>query len=424
MPSEEIDLDISLTEDSDNSGDDADDDRVDDDSDEEESDSSDEEEEDSEEESSEEDNESEDSDSKEKKKGKSKDSDEEDEEEEDEDEDKDKKNKNAGRQHSRPSFRDIKTAFPEFFKKFPDLRDAFFRERKYTEIFPTVDDAREAASIAASFGEISNSLIKGDPSVLLSNLAEANTEAFREVAKNLLPTIHSLDRETFFEITTPLFERFVQSMDREGARTGDVNLRKAALIVGKFMTGELKIPNSSSSRENPERIKFEEDKNRFFQQRHQQQLEDLHTTTRAEVEELIAESLEDIDGLTKWERRKLSEDILKKVDKSLAQDERHQALIRSMLKRWVNSNYSLAQKKQLTSAYLTRAKQLIEPTRDRILKDAKKKPVRKVVREDKQNRQEDTESRSSGSDALNPRKIDWSKTTDRDFLDDKVTLRK
>jgi len=44
----------------------------------------------------------------------------------------------------RPSFKEIKEKYPDFFKTFPELREAFFRESEYTKIFPTVEDAKEA----------------------------------------------------------------------------------------------------------------------------------------------------------------------------------------------------------------------------------------------------------------------------------------
>src|SRR5437763_300329 len=44
----------------------------------------------------------------------------------------------------RPTFKDIKAKYPNLFKDFPDLRDMVFRERDYSELFPTVEDAKEA----------------------------------------------------------------------------------------------------------------------------------------------------------------------------------------------------------------------------------------------------------------------------------------
>src|SRR5437660_282354 len=43
-----------------------------------------------------------------------------------------------------PQFKEITKKYPNFFKDFPNLRHAFFREKEYSEIFSTVDEAKEA----------------------------------------------------------------------------------------------------------------------------------------------------------------------------------------------------------------------------------------------------------------------------------------
>lgn len=346
------------------------------------------------------------------------------EDEDKEDEEDDKKKTEGKLRHGRPSYRDIKEKFPEFFKTFPDLRDAFFREREYSKVFPTLDDAKEALAYARSFGEVSQSLMQGDPGLLFGQLHEANPEAFRNVAQNLLPTLHKIDKEAFFEVTTPLIERFVKSMDEEGIKSNNVNLRKAALIVGHFMTGEFKIPDSSTGRErvNPEREKLNQERNQFHQHRFQTAQSDVFKDGGEALNSEIEKVLVDEDGLTDWQRQKLSEEILKKVNTTLTQDERHMALMNSLWKKWEKSNFSADAKKAIVNAYLSRAKQVIIPVRDRVMKDAmKRKPVKKF---NKSSESQNRSSESASMGATDAKKVDWTRTSDKDFLNDKVTLRK
>src|SRR5438445_13483185 len=44
----------------------------------------------------------------------------------------------------RPTIKAIKAEFPEFFNKFPELKESYLREIEFTKIFPTVEDAKEA----------------------------------------------------------------------------------------------------------------------------------------------------------------------------------------------------------------------------------------------------------------------------------------
>src|SRR6516225_9215499 len=46
----------------------------------------------------------------------------------------------------RPPISAIKEKYPNFFKDFPELKESYFREMRFTELFPTVEDAKEAVS--------------------------------------------------------------------------------------------------------------------------------------------------------------------------------------------------------------------------------------------------------------------------------------
>src|SRR5438552_2914810 len=55
----------------------------------------------------------------------------------------------------------IKDKYPEFAKtrEFQELRNAYHREAQYTELFPTLDDAREAAENNETFEKLNDALV-------------------------------------------------------------------------------------------------------------------------------------------------------------------------------------------------------------------------------------------------------------------------
>src|SRR5271169_344060 len=65
------------------------------------------------------------------------------EEEEDEEEE---QVEDEGLGKDRPTFKEINAKFPTLFKDFPGLKHAFFKEREYSALFPTVEDAKVAAN--------------------------------------------------------------------------------------------------------------------------------------------------------------------------------------------------------------------------------------------------------------------------------------
>src|SRR5439155_10821415 len=76
----------------------------------------------------------------------------------------------------RPSFKDIKAKYPNLFKDFPDLREMFFREQGYSELFPTVEDAKEAHENSANYSFL-RELVEGGTT--------ENTEEFLGAVKDI-----------------------------------------------------------------------------------------------------------------------------------------------------------------------------------------------------------------------------------------------
>jgi len=55
----------------------------------------------------------------------------------------------------------VKEKYPDFAKtnEFRELRNAYHRETEYTNIFPTIDDAREAAENNETFQKLNHALV-------------------------------------------------------------------------------------------------------------------------------------------------------------------------------------------------------------------------------------------------------------------------
>src|SRR6186713_214399 len=58
----------------------------------------------------------------------------------------------------RVSYSDVKKEFPEFFKRFPQLKTAFFREQEFTKRFANLEDADEAIEAIESFRAVEDTV--------------------------------------------------------------------------------------------------------------------------------------------------------------------------------------------------------------------------------------------------------------------------
>src|SRR5216684_2162863 len=94
---------------------------------------------------------------------------------------------------SRPTIKEINAKYPEFFKDFPDLRHAFFREQEFSQIFPTIDDAKEAAENLESFSNLEEFVLSGTSDGLKSFLEaaeEGKKGSLQNIVANFLPTLY------------------------------------------------------------------------------------------------------------------------------------------------------------------------------------------------------------------------------------------
>src|SRR6266850_961546 len=70
----------------------------------------------------------------------------------------------------RPSIKSITKEFPEaekIFKKYPQLRDAYYREGKFSQLYATIEDAEEASVKAESLDAINADLMDGNTKDIL-----------------------------------------------------------------------------------------------------------------------------------------------------------------------------------------------------------------------------------------------------------------
>src|SRR6187401_3520536 len=83
--------------------------------------------------------------------------------------------------------REILAKYPKLFKDFPYLEKAYYREQQFTEINPTIEDARVASEKAKIMDIVEREIMSGDITSVLAAAKDENQEAFYKVVDNYLP---------------------------------------------------------------------------------------------------------------------------------------------------------------------------------------------------------------------------------------------
>lgn len=350
----------------------------------------------------------------------------------------------AGAFNTRPTFGQIKKEFPDLFKRFPQLRDSFFREQKYTELFPSLEDAQEAVESVQNYDYLREHIEKGDSGELLGILSNYNGQVRDKFVMGFLPTLYKQDKDLFFEATRPVVKNAIRAMYHDANRTGQTDLAEAAMAVHKYFfqaeDPNQPLPPSARMRQerqedDPEKKKFEEDKKRFFESRQQETARGVHTYCAVEIGKHLDGLIDPKDRLklSNFDKKGIRRDALELLGNALENDRQHMSLMNSLWKRAANSGYPLQLRQRLVSAYLTKAKLVLPQIVKHVISEAKGGGKRRQ-RDDSDHQDEirgDTRRRPSGGPQSpsrgktpNAKDVDWRATSDEDFLNDKVTLKR
>jgi len=277
---------------------------------------------------------------------------------------------------------------------------------------------------------------------ILQALKQGSPESVEKVAKDFLPTLFNLDQDVYQKVTEPVIISMLRYLEAEGGKYKNESLTNSVKHVCRALWGKPEIPTRQKVEEkpttkDPEREKFEQERNAFRQEQHRRFESGVATNAVKIVNDKLMMSLANIPSLSDFSKKAIVKEIRETMGRQLQNDREH---IKTMERLWdgaTKAGYAGDWSQRLVTAYLTRAKQILPAIRQTVLSEAlgKKtvtktqagKPSKPVVKRpapggDKGERQAVVIGAKRGS--IDPKKIDWDKTSDTDYLNRKVVLKK
>lgn len=351
-------------------------------------------------------------------------------EDEDKDEDKDKDKEDDDKEEPKdlgtmPRYSDINKKFPGIFKEYPQLRSALFLAPKYQEIFPDPEAAQEAANKSQEYDEMEAEIVgKGDAGYLLNVLAENNPKALKSVVESFGEALRKAAPEQYTTLTTPIIEELLAVASAHAQKTNNKNLHLAARHLANFVFangGDIPDPKRRVKEGPSEAEKqLESERASYAKRELSRALEDIGKEASPELNRIINDKL---DGLSEFEKRALVREVREEVDRRLNADKAFQNVMAGLWKRAAESGYSDASKSRIKRAWLDRARAIAPSVRNRLREEAlgAKDPSREKRKEGDQKKRTFPSSGAlsagrSSSRVLDPKKIDWNKTSDEDIL--------
>ncbi len=341
----------------------------------------------------------------------------------------------------RPSIKQLEEAFPGLLKKFPSLRDMYFRESEYTKIFPTIDEAKEANDNNVAFTNIRDDVFQGDGSKFFAAIKEADEKGLERFSSQVLGTLFKVSPNSFWRATQPLVEDIARSMFAKGVKAGDESMQNAARYLSDYYFGDVAFAEGKKTSvvkldTDPEiskqREEFEREKDTSFRGGVESSVKSQLVSLIESKDEKTGKLRLDPDGVfSPFIKSTIIDHIIRDLGTQLTADKDHIRFMDSLWTKARRSGRTDEDKARIISAYLARAKSLIPSLRSKYVSEAlgtkvKTSVKRKELSETSESRRESgSQGRSSngGQKNYNPKSINFDKTSDEDILNDNITYK-
>jgi len=255
---------------------------------------------------------------------------------------------------TRPSWKEIKDKFPELAKN-KDFREMFHREKAYTEIYPTIEEARDASEKAKVLDFFEGTLDSGDPEPFIRSLDE-NTAPV--IAERFLPTLAKVNPKLFGLATKPMLVNMLTAAANKANEIQDKNLAMSVRNITKFLFGSPEIPKLAA--QDPE---VEQEKRRLQEQRQTLEQRDqsnfsskVDSSIGKALEKVILEGLDPKDELSEFTKKALVKQIIEDTRAELLNDTNFKGRIQNLFLQAKKAGFPPDYLPRLVSAYLGRAK--------------------------------------------------------------------
>lgn len=336
------------------------------------------------------------------------------------------KEKDVAGSKLRPSIKMMLEKVPEakkLFEEFPQLRDAYYREAQLSQLFPDLEAAKEAHEKSLALDSFNDFVMSGSAKELLEAVGKESKDALANFAKDFIPSLGKMDGDLFFEVVTPVVNTVIRNLYKAGEKGKDNNQMAAAQILAKFLYNSTEIPEDEAKAKDPEleaeRLKLKKERESYSSELAQEFETQIQGRTKNLMSKVISEGLDPNGTLSEFTKSKIVEEVIERVGVQLESDPSHMAIMSRHWKNAQSGRFSKQYADRILSAFLSRAKQLIPEIRSKVKSEAlgKSKPSSNGRRVQTTEVTAGTKVRETPSkNEMDPKKINWRKTSDKDIL--------
>ena len=259
--------------------------------------------------------------------------------------------------------KEILAKYPKIFKEFPQLEKAYYREQKYAELLPTLDDAKNAVEKSQQYDKFEQTLLSGDIDSILASVKTADGKAFNKIVDEYLPTLQKVDQTAYFHVIGHVIKNTIVAMSRFGKENENENLQAAAVLLNQFVFGknEFEAPKEFGPKPDKSDNSVDNERLQLHQEKFEGALEELSEVSNNIIKSTISKHIDPKDTMTDYVRRTAIERALIDVDKAISSDTRFKATLDKLWEKSAKANFSRESRADIKKAYLSKAKTLLRP---------------------------------------------------------------
>ena len=281
--------------------------------------------------------------------------------------------------------KEILAKYPDIFKDFPALESSMYRERAYTEILPTIEDAKQAVEKAERLDTYETEILGGSTESLLQAVLNTDKDSFAKVVDNYLPTLFKVDEGAYYHTIGNVIKHTIITMVNDGKSNNVDELLAAADVLNQYIFGTKQFhPPQRLSKTSPkgeEENKADEREAKFNQRQFETAKDDISTKANNVLKATIDKNIDPNDSMTDYVKRNASREVFETLEDTIAGDTRFRAVLDKLWERAFNDDFSTESMGKIKSAYLSKASTLLPS----IIKKSRNEALRglgKRVRDD------------------------------------------
>lgn len=259
---------------------------------------------------------------------------------------------------------EILKKYPTLFKDFPYLEKAYYREQQFTEIFPTIQDAKTAVDNNETLASFEKDLESGNTEVILKAVKASNPKAFAKIADDYMTTLMKVDEGAYHHVLGNTIKHTIVAMVEEARRSENDGLRAAASLLNQFVfgTSEFKAParltvNEPENKSDDDKVSDRE--KQFIERAFETSKGELNTKVNNVLKSTISQNIDPKESMTEYVRKNATRDAVEVLEGLIKKDSRFTVIIDKLWQQAEKTNFSAASIDTIKRAYLSKAKTLL-----------------------------------------------------------------